>query len=670
MEMMNIIGQISDLDLVSMNIVKSGCVQVVNALNEINENDFTIMTPNQDTNILTDLCFIRPYTNYTDCSKLKEQIIELMDIFGIGQGVSRKYLESSFDIKSIMQGIDQVYKEVKEYQGALDSLNLEIQKNETFLADIEKIRDMRISLNELKAMNYFEFRIGRMSKENYDKLIDNIENISSIIYELRSAPGYCIFMSLTPKMLSSEVERILKSLNWEEISIPYELEGTPGIIIEKLQEKISEKRKEAKELEIKVQELKGKYGAYVDECYSKLRMYERIQSINSEVAYTNEFFYMAGWVPDSRKKDMQKLLSEFGDRLIIVFKPQRDVTMNIAPPTKLSNNWLVRPFESIVRMYGTPSYNEIDPTWFVAITYMFMFGYMFGDLGQGAIFLAAGIILSKWFRRPNLGGILSRIGASSMVFGVLFGSVFGNEEIIKHPLVRPMDNINAVLLGGVAVGIIFTTAGFILNLINTAKRGDIEEGVFGKNGLVGLTFYWLIIITALSVASNGSMPLPMSSIVIILCLLLLLMVLKQPLANIIKGKKPIYNESIGDYYVESGFGVLETMISMLSNTVSFIRVGAFALNHVGLFVAFATVAKMVREGAGSTAVLIIGNIVIICLEGLVVFIQGLRLEYYELFSKYYKGDGEEYSPVMLRYSDRQHDIKRTVAKIQPRPLNA
>ena len=94
--------------------------------------------------------------------------------------------------------------------------------------------------------------------------------------------------------------------------------------------------------------------------------------------------------------------------------------------------------------------------------------------------------------------------------------------------------------------------------------------------------------------------------------------------------------------MESGFELLETFLSMLSNGISFIRVGAFALNHVGLFIAFHTIASMIGTRVGDILLFIIGNVVVLALEGLIVFIQGLRLIYYEMFSKYYTGDGRAF----------------------------
>jgi V/A-type H+-transporting ATPase subunit I len=173
----------------------------------------------------------------------------------------------------------------------------------------------------------------------------------------------------------------------------------------------------------------------------------------------------------------------------------------------------------------------------------------------------------------------------------------------------------------------------------------VEEGLFGREGLAGFMFF-LTLIFAVWVKATGSINVSIGLPIGIMGALLLVMVFKQPLAGLLTGHR-LYEESPGDYYIEAGFGVVETVLSVASNIISFIRVGAFALNHVGLYIAFATMAEMINSKVGGFLVLIIGNIMIIGLEGLIVFIQSLRLEYYELFSKYYSGYGVEYRPISL-----------------------
>lgn len=648
MEMMNVIGYIEDLDKVSIEIIRQGCVHVVNALNEINQNNFAVITPN--TNALMDLCFVEPYKNSRDYSIANDRLVELMDLFGMEKRIRKKYINIDMKYNEIPHTVNDIFNEVTKVTSELEKAEKELSKLKEFQEYIKNIRGERVNFTTLGNLNFFSFKIGKLSKESYVKLKDNIENISSIIYEIGAIPGAQVILSLTPKMLALEVDRIMTSLNFEEIKLLDGLGGTPEDIIKSIEEKINIKKDSIKGFTDEIKRLGEKHYAFIDESYSIIKMIEKVQILNSEVACTSDFFYLAGWVPLSEKEGLQRKLAVFGDRVIAVFKPQSEVGSGIIPPTRLKNNWLVSPFEALVRMYGLPSYNETDPTLFVAISYMIMFGCMFGDVGQGFIFLIAGIILSLKFKRPNLGGILSRVGASSMVFGLLFGSVFGEENIIKPLLFYPMENITTVLMGGVVLGVVFITVGLVYSLVNAYKRKDIEEGLFGRNGLAGLVFYWIILLTALSIYGQGGTVVPVPLIVVILCMLLGLMVVKHPISNLIKGHRPLYKESMRDYYIESGFGIFETLLSMMSNTISFIRVGAFALNHVGLFIAFLTIADMLKGGAGSIAVLILGNIIVIGLEGMVVFIQGLRLEYYELFSKYYMGTGIEYSPVKLRYS--------------------
>lgn len=655
MEMMNVIGHLDELDKVSIELIRNGSVHIVNALNEINQNNFTIMTPEQNTNALVDLCFIKPYSGSAEYSSLNDRITELMDIFSIEKGIRKRYVEKEIELEDFRGQVNVIYEDVVKYRLELEKIKDELSKIREFQDYLKNIREVKLDFDILKGLKFFNYRIGKLSKDNYEKLKDNIENISSLIYEISSVPGAQIILSITPKVLINEVDRILQSLNFEEIEIPYGLAGTPEDIIRELDVKISEKEEKNKKLDDEIGRLRGDYCSFIDQSYSTVKLLEKAQTINSEAACTNEFFYMAGWVPVSEEKGLSDRLSKFGDRLILTFKHHSEVGARMVPPTRLKNNWFVRPFEALVRMYGVPSYNELDPTAFVAISYMIMFGCMFGDLGQGFIFLAAGLVLSKKFHRPNLGGVLSRIGGSSMIFGILFGSVFGNEKLIKPLLFYPMENINLILMAGIGLGVIFTTVGFIYSLLNAIKRKNIEEGVFGKDGLVGFLFYWIILLTALSVYNGNNTIIPVPAIIIVLCILLGFMVVKKPVTNMITGHKPLYDESVGDYYIESGFGIVETLLSMLSNTISFIRVGAFALNHVGLFVAFATVAQMMKNSVAGFGMLVLGNIIIIGLEGLIVFIQGLRLEYYELFSKYYEGSGIEFAPVRLQYTRARID---------------
>jgi V/A-type H+-transporting ATPase subunit I len=357
-------------------------------------------------------------------------------------------------------------------------------------------------------------------------------------------------------------------------------------------------------------------------------------------------FFIFGFMPAGEAAGVQQELKQnFGDSVVLIEDNARERRQGSAPPTKIRNNMLVRPFEALISMYGIPSYGEKDPTPFFAVSYMLLFGAMFGDLGQGLVILLGGLLISRKTMNKSFGGILARLGFSSMVFGALYGSIFGSEEIIEPFLIRPMANINTMLIGAIVLGVVLITISYIYSLANHFSSKNMEEGLFGREGLTGFLFFLTLVYAVWGKASgrmNTGLGLPIG----IMAVLLLVMVFKQPLAGLLTGHR-LYEDSPGDYYIEAGFGVVETILSVASNIISFIRVGAFALNHVGLYIAFSTMAEMLHSKVGGIMVLVIGNIIIIGLEGLIVFIQSLRLEYYELFSKYYSGYGVEYRPVGL-----------------------
>ena len=293
-------------------------------------------------------------------------------------------------------------------------------------------------------------------------------------------------------------------------------------------------------------------------------------------------------------------------------------------------------------MYGAPNYNEIDPTGFFAITYMLLYGMMFGDLGQGLVFVLASFLIEK--KSKIFGQLIRRIGFSASFFGLMYGSVFGIEDLIPTILIKPFDNIIKVLIASVAFGVILMVIAYILGIYNKLhKQKDFEEGVFGKEGFAGLLMMISFILIILNIVKVNPMPMIVS--IILLILSIVMMVFKQPISRRLLDIYPIYDQSSSDYYIESSFSIIEALLSVFSNLVSFTRVGAFAINHLGLYMAFEVMSKLVGGGFIGIIILILGNILIIGLEGMIVFIQGLRLEFYEMFSKYYKGDGQKFSPI-------------------------
>jgi V/A-type H+-transporting ATPase subunit I len=301
-----------------------------------------------------------------------------------------------------------------------------------------------------------------------------------------------------------------------------------------------------------------------------------------------------------------------------------------------------------VEMYGVPHYSDIDPTPFVAITYSILFGLMFGDLGQGLVLMLLGWLFYK-YKKMRLGAIGVRIGLSSAIFGLLYGSFFGNEEILTpfftEVLGLPGKPIHVMdgtftmtlLISAIAIGALLILIAMIMNIVTLFRKKDYVEMVFSHNGFAGLTLYGFI---AVGVGLQMGLGIPVINgltIALFVGVPLLAIFLKEPIERKFHHHK-MFPNGFGGFFVEAFFELFEIVLSYVTNTMSFLRVGGFVLSHAGMMLVVTSLMEMVG-GSGSILVLIFGNIFVMALEGMIVGIQVLRLQFYEMFSRYYKGNG-------------------------------
>ena len=649
MHMVNLVGPITDFDKLTKMLALEGYIQPVNALQEINSSDFVLKTSADNIEALMDVSYIRPYLHDKDYSislKHMENLIEAQKAFGISE---ENMCEMTFDFDSIEKQLSEVYHEYKLLYKKFEDLKEKEQYLKNTYEALGFLKNVSLPIEKITAMKNFKVCLYKVPTPNMLKLKANYENIPSVIEAVYKEKDFVIFIAFTPMLLLAETERIFNSANCEEILIPNHYTGIPREAVVIVHQEITYIQQAIEKTQKELNDFLKKNYKTVRNLENSYELEQKSGEIKKSAACTNEFFYLSAWMPKSFIISLNTLLMSFGDRILLIIKDPDEITNKaITPPTMLINNKLFKPFESMVGMYGVPSYDEIDPTMFLAITYTLMFGAMFGDVGQGLVLLLAGFVLRNMMNRVNLGGVLERLGVSSIVFGFLYGSVFGSEKVINALLIRPMEDISDILIGAIILGCGFLIFGFILGITNSVRRKDIKRGIFGKEGLAGFMFYIGALTLIASIFYKRSL-LPPVIWIIYFIFFLLIILLKEPLANIFLGEKVLFEEGAKDYFIESSFEVVETLLSMFSNTLSFIRVGAFALNHVGLFVAFSAMASMTKSGVTSVIILIIGNIVIICLEGLIVFIQGLRLQYYELFSKYYEGNGVVFNPVQVKF---------------------
>ena len=334
------------------------------------------------------------------------------------------------------------------------------------------------------------------------------------------------------------------------------------------------------------------------------------------------------------------------DEKIHLVEEDVDEDLSVVPPTRLKNPKLLKPFEMFVEMYGLPAYNEMDPTAFIALTYTLMFGIMFGDVGQGLALVLGGFLLYR-IKGMRLAGIISFAGLWSVFFGFMYGSVFGFEELLPAVWMKPMDNIMNVLMMAIGFGALLILVAMVLNIVNSIRSKEYGRLLFNQSGLAGLICYGFVAVCVVLFATGHGLPATIM-IGIAVGLPLLAILLKEPLSHLIEKKSPVLPEgSKAMFLVEALVEGFDVVLSYATNTISFVRVGAFALSHAGMMGVVMTLAGL-EKGNPNWVVIVLGNILVAGLEGLVVGIQVLRLEYYELFSRFYKGSGHAFDPYAKR----------------------
>lgn len=641
--MVNIVGKLKDINNFAKDVYLFNNLQLLNAMTEVEEGRYTL--PIQENNI-DELLGFSHLTQFPSKQPRQKEIdgliTTLKDYYGDRLSYDSKLVkDKELVLEDVIDSANSLIKKLEEKSNQLN-FNLKILKDtQESIQAYSYLKDIDIPLRDLNDMNNFNYQIGSLTNDNNSRLQLIYPGIPCIMFDLGSSPkGEQVYLVITTNDFAFETNRVLKALDFKPVEgYNSAFQGTPEQILKMLQEKKNSLEREVEVLEAVRNGNLKKLQAEANLIYNELTMLVTIDTVKSYMAYSESHFYFSAWIPVRNVKEFENLINQYPDIIVLFQDPEAGLT----PPTKLHNNWLFRPFEELVMMYGVPNYKEIDPTPFLSITYILFFGYMFGDVGQGALLLLGGLYAER--KGFGLGGIAARIACSSIVFGFLYGSVFGIETIIPALWIRPMENTTTLLLSAVAIGVVCLIIAYIFSLINKRREHEIEQEYFGKNGVSGFLIYLLILSIVLMMYNYLPNSLIVREIIIIAIVILTILVfLALPMTNLVEHKK-FSHDVDGGYYVSSFFEVFEMYLSMLSNTLSFIRVGAFALTHVGMFMAFQTIAEMIGSGVGGVIVLIIGNIFILGLEGLIDVIQCLRLEFYELFGKYYEGNGVEFVSV-------------------------
>ncbi len=559
-----------------------------------------------------------------------------------GQGSGMRPAEA----ESVVDSISELAREIRDRRDALREERIDIQGR---MRQLEPFRGLDYEFRKILEFRFIAYRFGRISRDYYPKFERYVHETDHVLfYECHSDENYVWGAYFVPEVYRAKADAACMSFHFERVEMPESFEGTPDDAYAEAENQMYANIKEDEELKEKLRGVIGRHKKELLDATACLEGYCDNFDIRKMAVCTTqdagdgdegeEYYILYGWMEEG---DARRLRDEAAsDEDVHFIAEDEGESLNAGPPTRLKNPKLFKPFEMFVEMYGLPAYNEMDPTIFVALTYSFMFGVMFGDVGQGACLVIGGFLLYR-LRGMNLGAIVGLSGIWSVVFGFLYGSVFGFEDWISPVWRRPMDDVMTTLIIAIAFGMVLIMVAMGINIANAVRAKEKGRLLFDQSGIAGLVCYGFCVLCIALFATGHSLP-AFGILAVAVGVPLLAILFKEPLTNLVEKKSRVLPEgSKAMFLIEALVELFDVVLSYATNSISFVRVGAFALSHAGMMGVVLTLAGY-ESGSPNWIIVVLGNVLVMGLEGLVVGIQVLRLEYYEMFSRFYKGTGKPF----------------------------
>ena len=632
MKFLSITGPKADIDRVVNTYLSKYEIHLENALSELT----TVQN-------LTPFLEINPYKEALNTANL---FCEELNSFATDtvKAETAQAAAQTMDVETALDTIRHIQTDYQDLDKKRSDLENQLTTVDESLRVIRPFRNLDFDISSILKFRFIRFRFGRIGKEYYQKFERYIyDNLDTIFIKCDEDDQYIWGMYFVPEPESQKVKAVYSSMHFEKIYMPDSYEGTAREAFEQLAQKrslilsdfntVSQKRndflishcREILAAQAAIARLSGNFDI------------RKLAACTKGKGENDIFYILCGWMTE---KDAHSFQTDIKDdsKIFCIIDGEDDEHIqpetHQQPPTKLKNPKLFKPFEMYINMYGLPAYNEMDPTWFVAITYSFIFGAMFGDAGHIA-----------------LAGIISCAGVFSTIFGILFGSFFGFENLFPALWLRPMNNmmtvpfigkLNTVFIVAIGFGMGLILLCMVFNIINAWKAHDTEHIWFDTNSVAGLVFYGSATVSIALILTGHTLP---GGILLFIMfgIPLILIFFKEPLTALVEKKSEVMPKEKGMFIVQGLFEMFEVLLSYFSNTLSFVRIGAFAVSHAAMMEVVLMLAGF-ESGHLNWIVVILGNLFVSGMEGLIVGIQVLRLEYYEMFSRFYKGTGRKFEP--------------------------
>jgi V/A-type H+/Na+-transporting ATPase subunit I len=614
-------------------------------------------------------------------NQLPEQKTGLLSIFKVTEPTKIQVTADNW--RSLLELTNQNILTLKQEMESLNASLKEIQEKTAELTHLKQMvtamHDVGVDAASMENFKLIHVAVASLPVKNYEAFETAIAGLPLEVHRsILTHEVYFLALAMPTKHWD-EVEKILRTYHAEIFQYPSELPKDSSLALKQIKDQLTQNIEQEKELSSKLSKL------YEDNRNNLASWKETSQNIlallsaEKKILQSGRLATVKGFVPQNKFQELDQTVHWMLDEKVLVLQNDSLEAKEETPPSKFKHGRFVRPFEEITKLYGMPKYDEVDPTPFIAITFPILFGLMFGDLGQGLVLLIGGLTVGMLIKgnqsMKNTCYIVAACGIGAMGAGLVFGEFFG-KEIFPALWFSPVPNVEGgaaalanasttvfnFLIFALFVGIIQIISGLIIEGVNFALKHDYIDTLLTT--VPKIAFYiggvWLIAAYQLNFAAwlAGPILAPIIPFAI--------MVAGKPLYLMI-AKPTVTHESEhaeADTFTGRLFEGGDFFTRLLSNTISYSRILALLMAHWALLLVTYTVAGLIApEGAGAISlvlagvIIVFGNVAVMALEGLIVFIHTLRLHFYEWFSKFYAGTGTEFNPFKQKFDHTTLTLK-------------
>ncbi|UCH57715.1 MAG: hypothetical protein JSV18_02035 [Candidatus Bathyarchaeota archaeon] len=573
--------------------------------------------------------------------------------------------------------VDSLLTELNEFKNRLDEVTAE---QEAGRREREKrLLEMRARVERVRALQPEEFKrclaVGVVDLQLMPRLAEHlkrIEELSHKLVEISPDTGYIFVFGpevrrewIETLFIVFDVKDVFEVLSTGDILLALDPEIRETVIkeyeeeAEKLQ-LLAEREEEEEVIKDQIEKMQSLVKVEEQDRYAllmgKARFFDHVLGImtsdKAPVMRTRVISVIQGWIPEENVKTLENIVDGLqertGELFLLQYEEPGHEDHAVPSPEPTITPSILQPAWKLTTLRGWPSIHEVNPKYISILVFSFQFGLMFGDIGQGAIFLIMGLIMSRKFKRgmmSKLGSLFIPMGISAIIFGIMYDSIFLLEGLLFHHnqiLPNPINETTSLLKLVFLIASLEIIFGLVIGAINEYKEGN-KWGVLGEHGLGMILYIAGLYLSAMHFIRTGDFMGVMGYWAFYMLIGGMFLAMLEPIiASIAEGHFSI--EVIGE-----GVGaLLMTFVEGLANCFSFLRIAAFALAHASLAVA----AHQLGDFMGTAASLALMNMIAMSFEFISSSVQSLRLLYYEFMGKFYQGQGVPFRPFRTKSRER------------------